>query len=119
MAKANSSENATESLKKTLDTASHLDARGRLITVGRTSALQFYRLTKAMGVTASNEASMALASLVATVRKIDATNVAFPSTESEVEFLIQQLDFDGIAGVGEALVKLRENAIDEAAVAKN
>jgi len=119
MTQANSSETATESFKNTLDTAAHLDARGRLITVGRTTALQFYRLTKAMGVTANNETSMALASLVATVRKIDGTDVAFPSSEGEVEFLIQQLDFDGIAAVGEALAKLRTNVTDEAAVAKN
>jgi len=108
MTKANSTETATETLTKMLDTASATDSRGRLITVNRLNALQFYRLTKAMGVNSSNPASMDLAVLVSSVKKIDATHVAPPSSEAEIEFLIQQLDFDGIAAVGEALKKLGE-----------
>jgi hypothetical protein len=88
------------------ETASHTDARGRLITVNRLNALQFYRLTKAMGVNANNPATMDLAVIASSVKKIDATDIAMPSTEREVEFLIQQLDFDGIAAAGEALKNL-------------
>jgi YD repeat-containing protein len=120
MSKAKSvRETPTETLAKMIDTASEYDARGRLITVNRLNALQFYRLTKAMGVTASNPASMDLAILASSVKKIDATDIAMPLTEREVEFLIQQLDFDGIAAAGEALKKLSADPEAEIEAAKN
>lgn len=112
-------ETPTETLAKMLDTATAYDTRGRLITVTRLNALQFYRLTKAMGQTASNAASMDLAILASSVKKIDATEIAMPSTEREVEFLIQQLDFDGIAAAGEALKKLSADPEVEIESAKN
>ncbi len=94
-------------------TESQHDARGRLITVNRLNALQFYRLTKAMGATASNPGAMDLATLASSVRRIDALDIAIPANEREVEFLIQQLDFDGLAAAGEALKKLGETADDD------
>lgn len=102
-------ETATEAMAKMADTAMHTDARGRVITVKRLNALQFYRLTKAMGQAASNEASMDLAILASSVTRINATNFAPPATERDVEYLIQQLDFDGIAAAGEALKTLSED----------
>ena len=113
------SETPTEVLSKMIDTANAYDERGRLITVNRLNALQFYRLTKAMGATANNPAAMDLAVIASSVTKIDATNIAVPATEREVEFLIQQLDFDGLNAAGEALKKLSKE--DEAAIdaAKN
>jgi hypothetical protein len=116
-AKANS-ETPTETVAKT-DTASHLDAKGRLITVNRLNALQFYRLAKAMAENSTNPAAMDLAIIVSSVKKIDATDIAMPSTEREVEFLIQQLDFDGIAAAGEALKKLGKTDIADIDAAKN
>ena len=82
------SETPTEVLSKMIDTANAYDERGRLITVNRLNALQFYRLTKAMGATANNPAAMDLAVIASSVTKIDATNIAVPATEREVEFLI-------------------------------
>ena len=114
-------ETPSETVAKTaLSTASHLDARGRLITVNRLNALQFYRMTKTMGGTNSiNAATMDLAVIASSVKKIDATDIAFPGTEREVEFLIQQLDFDGLAAAGEALKKLSINPEDGTEAAKN
>jgi hypothetical protein len=112
-------ETATEQLAKAVDTATHLDARNRLIAVKRLNALQFYRLTKAMGAASSNPAAMDLAILAASVSKIDTTVIAMPSSERDVEFLIQQLDFDGIAAAGEALKKLSGDDDAENDAAKN
>lgn len=88
-----------------------MDAKGRRITVSRLDALQYYRLTKAMGAVASNAASMDFAMIAATVRKIDATSFPIPATERDVEFMIQQLGFEGINAAGVALAKL--NGQDE------
>jgi hypothetical protein len=119
MTKAKAVETATETLSSMLDTASHTDARGRLITVNKLNALQFYRLTKVMGASASNAAAMDLAVLASSVKKIDATNISVPATEREVEFLIQQLDFDGLGAAGEALGKLAAEDEGELEAAKN
>jgi hypothetical protein len=114
------SETPTETIAQIADSASHLDAKGRLITVNRLNALQFYRLTKVMGANSANAATMDLAIIASSVKKIDATLVSMPASEREVEFLIQQLDFDGIAAAGEALKKLSGDAGDsEIDIAKN
>ena len=113
------SETPTETIGKINDTATHLDAKGRLITVNRLNALQFYRLTKVMSENSGNAAAMDLAIIASSVKKIDATAIAMPSTEREVEFLIQQLDFDGIAAAGEALKKLAKTDAEDTDAAKN
>jgi hypothetical protein len=94
------------------------DSRGRAITVHRLNALAFYRLSKAMGPTASNAAAMDLATLASSVTEIDGDSVAPPSTERELEFLMQRLDFDGLAAVGEGLKQLSAGK-DDGDVAKN
>jgi hypothetical protein len=77
------------------------DARGRVIAVHKLNALQYYRLAKAMGGdTASNPAAMDLAVIASSVRRIDTLDLAVPATERDVEFLMQQLDFDGLAAAG-------------------
>ena len=110
---------ATETLASMIDTASHLDERGRLITVSRLNALQFYRLSKTLGASASNPATMDLATIASSVKKIDAENIAVPSSEREVELLIQRLDFDGLAAAGEALKKMNDADEEGLAAAKN
>lgn len=99
-------------------TASQIDKRGRRIVVKRLNALDYYRLTKLMGVASANEATMGMATMAYAVRKIDAQDIAIPTTEREVEFLLQQLDFDGIAAAGEAMAQLNsgdQKAEEEAA----
>jgi hypothetical protein len=95
------------------------DARGRVISVGRLNALQYYRLTKAMGATGNNPATMDLAVIASSVRRIDTTDIAMPHTEREVEFLLQQLDFDGLAAAGEGLKQLSAKGDDGTEAAKN
>lgn len=102
------------------ETAQAMDARGRLITVKRLNALQYYRLSRALGSgSAANPATMDLAMLVCTVCRIDVDDISFPASERDVEFLIQKLDFDGIAAVSDALKKLNADADSEVDAAKN
>lgn len=109
---------AVDSLIKSTETAMATDAKGRVITVKRLNALQYYRLTKALGGAAANPASMEMATLACCVVRIDVTDIAPPQNERDVEFIIQQLDFDGIAAAGEALQQLTDPAVEREA-AKN
>lgn len=95
------------------------DARSRIIKVRKLNALQFYQLTKAMGATSSNAGAMDLAVIASSVARIDATDFAPPRTETDVSFLIQQLDFDGLAAAGEGLKQLSGNSDDGIEAAKN
>jgi hypothetical protein len=103
--------------KAAQETATVTDKRGRALTVGRLDALSYYRLTKAMGQTATNTATMELASIAAAVREIDGEPVAF-RTENEIEFLIKRLDFDGLEAAAEGLKKLNTTDVGTEA-AKN
>lgn len=109
-------QNETTSVR---DTATVSDAKGRVITVRRLNALQVYRLTKALGASASNPATADMATLASTVCRINTTDIAFPVSEKDVEFLIQQLDFEGIAAAAEALKLLNEADQAEIEAAKN
>jgi len=114
-------ENPGETTKGGRRTAWHVDARGRRIEVSSLNALDYYRFSKVMGP--SSDAAMDMAAVVATVRKINTTHYAMPSNERDVELLIQELDFDGIAAAGIALGKLAKvtegEAKNEVDAAKN
>jgi hypothetical protein len=94
------------------------DARGRVIAVHKLNLLSYYDLAKAMGESAANPALMDMAVTAAAVRRIDATDFAMPSTEVDLRFLMQQLDFDGLKAAGEGLRQLHSKA-DGTKAAKN
>jgi hypothetical protein len=97
-------ETPTETMaRSTQNKATAADARGRIIAVRRLSALQYFNLTKVMGADASNPAAMDIAMIASSVCRIDVLDIAFPRKDSDITFLIQQLDFDGLAAAGEAL----------------
>src|SRR5882762_3988978 len=77
------------------------DSRGRIIAIHKLTALNYYQLVRAMGESASNPALMDLAVTAASVRRIDTMDLALPHNEREVEFVIAQLDFDGVKAAGE------------------
>jgi hypothetical protein len=104
---------------KSLDKAMATDARGRVITVRKLNALQYYLLTKAMGADAGNAATMDLAMIASAVCRIDILDIAAPLKETDVRALIQQLDFDGLQAAGEALRQLNARADDGVEAAKN
>src|SRR5262249_4569988 len=126
MSKPKGEQNPTAVVMQAIETASHVDARGRRITVKTLNAMQMYRLAKLLGREATPSSSD-MASIAATVCQIDATKIAFPSSERDVEFLLQQLDFDGLFAATEALKKLapadeaeqKERELAEAEAAKN
>jgi hypothetical protein len=95
------------------------DARGRIIVVQKLNLLNYYFLTKAMGGESSNIALMDLATTAAAVRRIDTTDYAMPGTETDVRFMMQMLDFDGLRAAGEGLKQLHTKTDDGAEVAKN
>jgi hypothetical protein len=95
------------------------DTRGRILAIHKLTALNYYQLTRAMGESANSAALMDLAVTASSVRRIDATDIAMPSTEREVEFLIQQLDFEGIKAAGEGLRQLHSKSDNGTDTAKN
>jgi hypothetical protein len=95
------------------------DGRGRVIAVSKLNLLNYYLLAKAMGETASNPALMDMAVTAAAVRRIDTTDFAMPSTEADVRFLMQMLDFDGLKAAGEGLRQLHSKTDDGTEASKN
>jgi hypothetical protein len=95
------------------------DGRGRVIAVHRLNLLNYYMLARAMGEAANNPALMDMAVTAAAVRRIDTTDFAMPSTEADIRFLMQQLDFDGLKAAGEGLRQLHAKADDGTDTAKN
>jgi hypothetical protein len=99
-------------------TASHVDARGRRITVRKLTALDFYRLTKLVPPP-QNEMTMNMATTAIACASIDDDPVTFPLTELQLDAIIQRLDFDGFTAVNEALASMRTDPDREKESAKN
>jgi hypothetical protein len=95
------------------------DARGRTIVVHKLNLLNYYALAKAMGESASNPALMDIAITAAAVRRIDTTDFAVPESESDLKFLMQTLDFDGLKAAGDGLRQLNPPKADNEETAKN
>ena len=80
------------------------DAAGRSIELRRPNALDRLRLFKAVGPSlADNDRYLGLAMLAACVTAIDSVPVPPPTTESQIESLVQRLDDAGLTAVGNAL----------------
>jgi hypothetical protein len=104
MTKAKENATTTAQAMKDDGTVNVLDAKGRRIFVKQLNALDYYNVSKALGaVAASNPATLDMAMIACTVRKIDTTPYPLPTSERDIQFLIQTLDFDGLAAVGEAM----------------
>jgi hypothetical protein len=95
------------------------DDRGRVLVIRKMNLLGYYMLSKAMGESANNPALMDLATTAASVKRINTTDFAMPSTESDVRLLMQELDFDGLRAAGEGLRQLHTKADDGTEAAKN
>lgn len=81
------------------------DARGRRITIGEPDFLAQFRLTEAVGSSASNEQYMNMVRPLLYVKEIDGDHIFSPSTKPQVEALIQRLGAEGYSALGEALVE--------------
>jgi hypothetical protein len=93
------------------------DAKGRTIGVKPVTAIDMFRLTKAMGDEASNAALFRQAMVAVAAVEIDGEPVARPSNMLTIEALITRLDFAGFVAVSTALAGAVE-AINTDAVKK-
>lgn len=88
------------------NTAAGIDKRGREIVVKSLNALDLYRLTKALKEHSNTQASLNLAMTAASVTAIDGEPVAAPTSDREIEAMLQRLDFDGLEAANKALTAL-------------
>ena len=96
------------------------DAAGRVPTVRRPGALDRLRLFKAAGaVLAGNPAWLGLATIAASVVALDGVPLPFPTTEGQVEAVVQRLGDHGIAAVSVVLAAMRTLPDPAADLAKN
>lgn len=80
------------------------DSTGRMIEVRRPNALDRLRLFKAVGpALAENDRYLGLAMLAVCVTAIDGVPVPAPTTEHQIESLVQRLDDAGLTAIGDAL----------------
>jgi hypothetical protein len=99
--------------------ATIVDSRGRLLKIKRLSAIDKVRLFKAAGaVLSENRVLGGYYSTACSVTEIDGMPVPFPSTELQLDALVQRLDEDGLEAAVRALVGLTIDA-DVSADAKN
>lgn len=120
--RAGDGESPAESIiKSAKKTAEVIDARERVITVKRLSALERMRLFASAGPELSqNQQWIGLAALAASVVSIDGDPVPKPGTRREIEFLVERLDDDGLEAVAQCYVESFGVQADELSdVAKN
>ena len=81
-----------------------VDATGRRLLVRRPTALDTLRLLKAAGpVLAQNESWLGMAGLVFCVIEIDSVPVPTPTTEQQIEGLVERLGEEGLATIARSL----------------
>jgi hypothetical protein len=78
------------------------DGNGRMIGVRRLKALQLFKLTELLGEGANVAATLNMAMMACSVVEIGGDAIAFPTSKRELEFLLQQLDFEGLNAATEA-----------------
>jgi hypothetical protein len=82
------------------------DALGRKIVVKSLDPLQVYRLAKIMGAAADSDFARGYAALAACVREFEGEEEDFPTSDREIEAMMQRLGTEGLDAVNEALAEL-------------
>jgi hypothetical protein len=81
-----------------------VDIKGRRLALRRLTALDTLRLFKAAGpVLSENESWLSMAGLGFSVFEIDGVPVPTPTTEAQIEALIDRLGDEGLAAVANAM----------------
>jgi hypothetical protein len=89
------------------------DKKGRRFVVRPPTALDTLRLFKAAGpVLAQNEPWLAMASLASTVTEIDGVPVPSPTSETQVEALVDRLGDDGLEALASSVNNPDHNLAD-------
>ncbi len=93
------------------------DGRGRRIRLRRVGALEKLRLLKAVGpVLAQNEAYLGVALLAYSAAAIDDVPLPVPTSEAQIEMIVDRLGEAGLAAVAAALKE--EDEAETVALAK-
>jgi hypothetical protein len=86
------------------------DKAGRQLVLRRLTALDTLRLFKAAGpVLSQNEPWLSMAGLAYSVMEIDGVPVPSPTTEPQIEGLIDRLGDDGLAAVADMMKDVQES----------
>lgn len=87
-----------------LKSLSAIDGNGRRLLLRPLTALDTLRLFKAAGpVLSQNEAWLSMAGLAIAVMEIDGVPVPIPTSESQIEALVDKLGDEGLIAVADAL----------------
>jgi hypothetical protein len=91
-------------LRECAQTSATVDAKGRRLSLRRLTALDTLRLFKAAGpILAQNEPWLSMAGLAFSVLEIDGVPVPAPTTEAQIEGLIDRLGDEGLAAVASVI----------------
>ena len=85
------------------------DSLGRQLTVRRVDPVQFYRLTKILGEVPQTALNIAMTAV--SVVGIDGEHVGFPSSNIQIENLIQRLGYEGLGAATKALAPKEDEAL--------
>ena len=104
-------------LKQAENVLETIDKGGRKLKVRRPAALDTLRLFKAAGpILSQNEAWLSLAAMAVAVVEMDGIPVPAPTTESQIESLVDRLGDDGISAVASILSEPVQKPDDRAEV---
>jgi hypothetical protein len=91
-------------LRECAQASATVDAKGRRLSLRRLTALDTLRLFKAAGpILAQNEPWLSMAGLAFSVLEIDGVPVPAPTTEAQIEGLIDRLGDEGLAAVASVI----------------
>lgn len=96
------------------NTVTVIDKRGRKIVIQKQGPIQRTRMFKVMGPTNSaNQPLVGHYSMVCSVIEIDGQPEPFPTSDAQIEALLERLDEDGLEAIAEGWVKAKWVATSE------
>ncbi len=103
-------ESIIASTQRTLDVR---DGRGRNLRIRRLTALDTLRLLKAAGpILAQNQPWLSMAMLAVSVTEIDHIPVPTPTSEAQIESLVEKLGEDGMEAIADAVDQEPATTVD-------
>jgi hypothetical protein len=97
-------------IREAVKTFTAVDRAGRRLLLRRLTALDTLRLFKAAGpVLAQNEPWLSMAGLAFSVMEIDGVPMPSPSTEPQIESLIDRLGDEGLAAIADMMKDVQES----------
>lgn len=94
-----------EVIQQAIQATAVTDTAGRVLTLQKPGVLAQFRMIKMLGDAAQNQVYVGMVLPLMFVTAIDGEPVARPSTERELDALIQRLDEHGVLAVAEGVQK--------------